>query len=53
MTEVTQYTGFFPAEVYHQDFYYKNRGNMYCQAVIEPKLAKLRQLHVEKAEPEA
>lgn len=33
----------YPAESYHQDFYGKQPFNGYCQVVINPKLAKVRQ----------
>lgn len=42
VTLLEPYTGFYPAEEYHQDYFRKNPGNFYCQAVIPPKLAKLR-----------
>ena len=42
---VTRLSGaerFWPAESYHHDYYQRNPGQGYCQAVIAPKLAKLR-----------
>ena len=33
---------FFVAEDYHHDYFAKNPENAYCQAVINPKLNKLR-----------
>lgn len=39
---------FYPAEDYHQDYYAQNRDQPYCQVVIAPKVAKLRQKFVEK-----
>jgi peptide-methionine (S)-S-oxide reductase len=33
---------FYEAEGYHQDYYRSNASAAYCQFVIEPKLAKLR-----------
>lgn len=33
---------FYEAEKYHQQFYARNSSGMYCQFVIDPKLAKLR-----------
>lgn len=42
VTEITAATEFFPAERYHQDYYFQNKGrNSYCQYVVEPKLKKL------------
>lgn len=34
---------FYPAEAEHQRYYERNQEAGYCQAVINPKLAKLRQ----------
>jgi peptide-methionine (S)-S-oxide reductase len=42
VTEVTEFTNFYPAEAYHQDFFNKNPRNPYCRAKIPPKLVKLR-----------
>jgi peptide-methionine (S)-S-oxide reductase len=33
----------YPAEDYHQQYYYKNPGEGYCQLVVAPKLAKFRE----------
>jgi peptide-methionine (S)-S-oxide reductase len=41
VTEVTPFTGFYPAEQYHQDFYENNRNYPYCRVIIDPKIAKL------------
>lgn len=43
VTEIVPYSGFFPAEEYHRDYYAHNQNQPYCQAVISPKLAKFRQ----------
>ncbi len=48
VTEVTPLTEFFRAEDYHQDYYANNRAQGYCQAVINPKLAKFRKEWAEK-----
>jgi peptide-methionine (S)-S-oxide reductase len=43
VTQVKPLTDFYPAEDYHRDYFAKNPGLPYCQAVINPKLAKLRE----------
>ena len=43
VTEVTRFEKFFPAEEEHKQFYRNNPGSMYCQIVISPKVAKVRQ----------
>lgn len=43
VTEVLLATVFYPAEEYHQHYFARNPEQAYCQAVIEPKLAKFRQ----------
>ena len=48
VTTVEKYEGFYPAEEYHQGYYRGNRERPYCQAVIGPKLAKLRRKYLEK-----
>ena len=42
VTEVTAATKFYPAEDYHQEYFRKNPYQPYCQAVVSPKVAKLR-----------
>jgi peptide-methionine (S)-S-oxide reductase len=43
VTEVEKLRGFYPAEDYHQHYFERNSSQPYCQAVISPKLSKLRQ----------
>jgi peptide-methionine (S)-S-oxide reductase len=43
VTEVVPLTAFYKAEDYHQGYFRLNPGQGYCQAVISPKVAKLRQ----------
>ncbi len=43
VTDVEPLTHFYGAEDYHRDYYAKNRDNPYCQAVINPKLAKVKE----------
>ncbi|HZS14538.1 MAG TPA: peptide-methionine (S)-S-oxide reductase MsrA [Candidatus Dormibacteraeota bacterium] len=45
VTEIVPLDRFWPAEEYHQDYYARNPYQGYCQAVINPKLLKLRQKH--------
>jgi peptide-methionine (S)-S-oxide reductase len=42
VTEVAPLTKFYPAEDYHREYYDRNPEQGYCQAVISPKVAKLR-----------
>jgi peptide-methionine (S)-S-oxide reductase len=48
VTELEEYKEFYPAEEYHQEYYRRNRAQPYCQAVITPKLVKLRQKYLAK-----
>jgi len=45
VTELAPSSIFYEAEEHHQDYYNRNSLAGYCQAVIDPKLAKFRQLH--------
>jgi peptide-methionine (S)-S-oxide reductase len=46
VTEITKAATFYPAENYHQDYYFQNKSkNGYCRVVIEPKLKKLKLKH--------
>lgn len=47
-TEIRAAKRFHPAEEYHQNFYGKFPTEPYCDAIIRPKLAKLRQLYANK-----
>lgn len=42
VTEVKKLEKFYQAEDYHQNFYNKNSGNVYCRFVIDPKINKLK-----------
>lgn len=44
VTEVNEETDFYQAEIYHHDYFTKNPKNAYCQAVINPKINKLRSI---------
>ena len=43
VTEIAPFERFFLAEAEHLQFYQNNPGSMYCQIVIGPKVAKVRQ----------
>ncbi len=48
VTEVVPQAPFYPAEEYHQSYFARNPGQPYCQAVIAPKVAKLRAGYLER-----
>ncbi len=43
VTEVKPLDTFYGAEEYHKDYYVKNPSQPYCQVVISPKIAKMRE----------
>jgi peptide-methionine (S)-S-oxide reductase len=45
VTEVTPLGAFYPAEEYHQQYFQRHPERMYCQAMIAPKVAKLRKAY--------
>jgi peptide-methionine (S)-S-oxide reductase len=44
VTEVTKASIFYPAEGYHQDYFANNPFQPYCQAVVSPKVDKVRKV---------
>jgi peptide-methionine (S)-S-oxide reductase len=48
VTEVEPFETFYRAEQDHQEYFRQNAGQPYCQLVIAPKVAKLRQHYREK-----
>ena len=49
VTEIVPASQFHMAEEYHQEYFERvGRGNPYCSAVIEPKVAKFRKSFVER-----
>lgn len=42
VTEIVDFTEFYPAEEYHQNFFAKNPTQGYCLAVAVPKVNKVR-----------
>lgn len=53
VTEITGAAAFYVAEDYHQNYYNENQGQPYCQAVISPKLAKLRSVLKDRLKQES
>lgn len=43
VTQIMAYISFWPADETMQEYYNRNRSVPYCQIVIDPKIAKLRQ----------
>ncbi|MDH4043630.1 MAG: peptide-methionine (S)-S-oxide reductase MsrA [Gemmatimonadota bacterium] len=52
VTEITPLDVFYPAEGYHQEYYRRNMRQPYCQAVIAPKVAKLRKAYLARLKPD-
>jgi peptide-methionine (S)-S-oxide reductase len=48
VTKIEPLTCFYPAEEYHQNYFAKNPLQGYCQAVVAPKAAKVRENFPEK-----
>jgi peptide-methionine (S)-S-oxide reductase len=48
VTVISPATIFYLAENYHQNYYFNNKFQPYCQVVINPKLEKLQKLFKEK-----
>lgn len=48
VTQLVPFEAFYKAEEYHQEYFENNPGQSYCQFVIAPKVAKLRQHYRDK-----
>ena len=48
VTEVTQFTNFYPAEDYHQEYFANNPYQGYCMAIVAPKVRKFRQKYTDR-----
>ncbi len=48
ITEITPFKALYPAEKYHQEYFFHNPDQPYCRVVIEPKVAKLRKQFLAK-----
>ncbi len=44
VTEISEFSGFYKAEDYHQEYYRNNPNQGYCRMVIAPKLEKFEEL---------
>ncbi len=47
VTEVVPLTKFYPAEIYHQDYFARNPEQAYCNLVISPKVEKVQKQFAE------
>jgi peptide-methionine (S)-S-oxide reductase len=52
VTELSPLPEFYPAEDYHQDYFANNAYQPYCQAVVAPKVVKLRQKYAHRLKRE-
>ena len=48
VTQIAPATTFYAAYAYHHNYYNQNNQQGYCQAVIQPKLGKLRALYADR-----
>jgi peptide-methionine (S)-S-oxide reductase len=48
VTEVVPLAEFYPAENYHQQYFERNPQQTYCQIIVAPKVAKVRQKFMAK-----
>ncbi len=48
VTTIEEFTVFYPAEDYHQNYYNQNPEQGYCRAVITPKIEKFRKVFADR-----
>lgn len=48
VTEITPFTNYYPAEEYHQNYWFDNGNQPYCRIVINPKVEKFRKKFADK-----
>ena len=48
VTEVSEISNFFRAELYHENYFELNPQNMYCQSVVRPKVEKFKKVFSKK-----
>ncbi len=51
VTQLEPLDTFYPAEEYHQRYYERNPDQPYCQVVVAPKVAKVRQKYASRLKP--
>ena len=53
VTQLEPLDAFYPAEAYHQTYFRRNPDQPYCQAIIAPKVAKLRRAYLDRLKRES
>ena len=53
VTEVADAEPYYPGEAYHQDYFAHHPAQAYCQAMIEPKVAKFRKTFADRLRKKA
>jgi peptide-methionine (S)-S-oxide reductase len=48
VTELSPYSVFYAAEGYHQDYFNKNPNQPYCNAIVAPKVSKVRKHYFDR-----
>ena len=48
VTEITEFTNFYEAEDYHQDYFLNNPNQPYCTYVVKPKVDKFKAKYQDK-----
>jgi peptide-methionine (S)-S-oxide reductase len=48
VTEVSEFTNFYSAENYHQEYFANNPNQPYCAAVVAPKVQKFRKMFTDR-----
>jgi len=51
VTEVVPFSGFYPAEAYHQDYFAHNPQQPYCAQVVAPEVSRFRKLNSARLKP--
>lgn len=51
VTQVTDYTAFYPAEDYHQNYFEHNPNQPYCASVVAPEMERFLKLNKDRLKP--